>query len=315
MSLRVAFMGSPEFSVPVLSEILANGHEVVAVYTQPPRPAGRRGLELTPCPVDAFARKSGLDVRSPINFKDQKDIDEFAALGADVAIVVAYGLLLPVEILEAPHYGCLNLHASLLPRWRGAAPIHRAVMAGDIETGVMVMKMDEGLDTGPVCLSEKVTIGSDQTTGELHDQLSTIGASLMVRALAALSRGSLEDVPQDDDGALYARKIKKAEAHINWDAPARDVHNQIRGLSPFPGAWFEVEQGGKPVRVKVLRSHLADTDVGHKGKAGELLDDSLTVACGSGAVKLVRLQRAGKSAMDADDFQRGAALQKGDQLL
>lgn len=314
MSLRVAFMGSPEFSVPVLSEILANGHEVVAVYTQPPRPAGRRGLELTPCPVDKFARNSGLDVRSPVNFKDRKDIEEFAALDADVAIVVAYGLLLPKEILDAPHYGCLNVHASLLPRWRGAAPIHRAVMAGDEETGVMVMKMDEGLDTGPVCLSEKVTIGSDLTTGELHDQLSTIGASLIVRALSALSRGSLEEVPQAGVGTLYARKIKKEEAHINWDAPARIVHNQIRGLCPFPGSWFEIEQGGKTVRVKVLRSTLVDEAEGNE-KPGTVLDDQLTVSCGSGAIRLLRLQRAGKTALDADEFQRGAAIKKGDQLL
>lgn len=311
MTLRIVFMGSPDFSVPVLSELMAAGHEIACVYTQPPRPAGRRGLELTPCPVDAFARKSGLDVRSPVNFKNDKDIDDFRAVGADVAVVVAYGLLLPQSVLNAPKYGCLNLHASLLPRWRGAAPIHRAIMAGDKESGVMVMQMDEGLDTGPVCLAEKQTIGDNMTTGELHDQLAHIGASLMVRALAALSRGSLEAAAQEEDGVKYAHKIKKEEARIDWSRPSEEIHNHIRGLAPFPGAWCELVEGDKTHRVKLLRSELSEGS----GAPGSVLDDELSIACGSGAVRLLRLQRAGKSAMDASEFLKGHKITTGDRLL
>jgi len=298
--MRVVFMGTPEFSVPTLTEIVSAGHEVVAVYTRAPKPAGRGQAERK-SPVHLAAEEFGLPVFTPRSLKGEAEQIVFSSHGADVAIVVAYGLLLPRPILEAPALGCLNLHGSLLPRWRGAAPIQRAIMAGDTQTGVMVMQMDEGLDTGPVALADVIPIGPDMTAGELHDQMMRVGADLMGRALAALERGSLDFTPQAEDGALYASKIEKAEARIDWTRPAHEVHNHIRGLSPFPGAWFELDLAGKPVRIKALRSTLAQADAA----PGTLLDN-LTIACGTGAVRLTQVQREGKSAMDATTFLRGA---------
>lgn len=322
MSLRVVFMGTPDFAVPTLVEIVGQGHEVVAVYSQPPRPAGR-GLQPTPSPVHRQAEALGIPVLTPTSLKSADEQDRFRAHDADVAVVVAYGLILPVPILEAPREGCVNLHASLLPRWRGAAPIHRAIMAGDRETGVAVMRMEAGLDTGPVAMTERVAIRPDETTGDLHDRLARLGADLMVRALAALSRGALGAVPQAAEGVTYAAKIDKAEARIDWSLPAATVHDRIRGLSPFPGAWCEATIGGKPERVKVLRSTLAPAAATPEsvppgsvaaGAPGTLLDDRLTVACGSGAVRLIELQRAGGKALRAEDFLRGAALAPGARL-
>ncbi|MBN9044125.1 MAG: methionyl-tRNA formyltransferase [Rhizobiales bacterium] len=303
--MRIVFMGTPEFSVPILTAIIGHGYEVVAVYSQPPRPAGR-GMELTRSPVHEKAEQFGIPVFTPKSLKGADEQAVFASLDADVAIVVAYGLLLPKAVLDAPRLGCYNGHASLLPRWRGAAPIQRAIMAGDSETGMMIMKMDEGLDTGPVAMAEMVAITPDMTAGELHDRLSLIGADLMVRALGALERESLTLQPQADEGVTYAAKIDKAEARIDWSKPARDVHNAIRGLSPFPGAWCEMEINGRAERVKLLRSALADGS----GMPGTLLDDRLTVACGEGAVRLVTLQRSGGKPMPAQDFLRGAPVTK-----
>jgi methionyl-tRNA formyltransferase len=297
--MKVVFMGTPDFAVPTLTEIVMRGHEVVAVYTRAPRPAGR-GQELRKSPVHLAAEEFGIPVFTPKNFKDEADRDTFASLGADVGVVVAYGLLLPKAILDAPQKGCLNLHGSLLPRWRGAAPIQRAVMAGDARTAASIMKMDEGLDTGPVALVEEIPIGPEMTAGELHDQMMRRGADLMGRALAALDRDGLVFTPQPQDGVSYAKKIDKAEARIDWSGSAEAVHNHIRGLSPFPGAWFSIDLGGKPVRVKVLRSRLAEG----QGAPGTVLD-GLTIACGTGAVQLVRVQREGKGAMDAEAFLRG----------
>ncbi|MFH1555198.1 MAG: methionyl-tRNA formyltransferase [Pseudomonadota bacterium] len=308
MLMRIVFMGTPDFAVPTLSEIVARGHEVVAVYSRAPAPAGRRGLDLTPSPVHAVAEKFGLPVLTPKTLRTDEAAQQMRDLQADVAVVVAYGLILPQPILDAPELGCLNLHASLLPRWRGAAPIQRAVMAGDTQTGIAVMKMEAGLDTGPVGLLERVAIGPDMTSGELHDALMVLGADLMGRALAALERGGLHFTPQTEDGVLYAAKIAKSEARIDWSRPARAVHNQIRGLSPFPGAWFPL--GEEEARVKVLRSTLAEG----VGAPGEVLDDGLTIACGEGAVRLVQLQKAGKQPMGADTFLRGNALSAGTRL-
>jgi methionyl-tRNA formyltransferase len=299
--MRIVFMGTPEFAVPTLSEIVAGGHQVVAVYTRAPRPAGRGQAERK-SPVQVSAEGFGLPVLTPKTLKDADAQGVFALHDADVAVVVAYGLLLPKPILEAPRFGCLNLHGSLLPRWRGAAPIQRAVMAGDARTGVMVMRMEEGLDTGPVGLVEEMPIGPDMTAGELHDKMMLVGADLMGRALAALERGSLDFTPQDEAGATYASKIEKAETRVDWLRPAGEVHNHIRGLSPFPGAWFELALGGTPVRIKALRSTLAEGS----GAPGAILDDQLTIACGEGAVRLTLVQREGKGAMDAATFLRGA---------
>jgi len=306
MTLRVVFMGTPDFSVPVLSEIIGAGHDVVAVYSQPPRPAGR-GMAERPSPVHAFATNAGIPVLTPRSLRNDDAQAAFAAHAADVAVVVAYGLILPKPILNAPRHGCLNLHASALPRWRGAAPIQRAIMAGDAETAVMVMRMEEGLDTGPVCLAEHTPIGADETAGDLHDRLSVMGASLMVRALAALERGSLSQTPQPEAGVTYAVKIDKAEARIDFARSGREVHDLIRGLSPFPGAWFEVGTGAARERIKVLRSTRIDV----AGRPGEILDDRLSVACGEGAVRLLTLQRAGKKPMAAEDLLRGFVLGKG----
>ncbi|MEP2942761.1 MAG: methionyl-tRNA formyltransferase [Hyphomicrobiales bacterium] len=309
--MRVVFMGTPDFSVPTLMEIIAQGHEVVAVYSQPPRKAGR-GMELKKSPVHEKAEQFGLPIFTPLNFKDGADIDAFAAHEADVAVVVAYGLLLPRAVLDAPHHGCLNLHASLLPRWRGAAPINRAIMAGDKETGIMVMQMEEGLDTGPVAMVEHLPIEADMTAGELHDQLMVLGGDLMVRALGGIERGGLSARKQETTGIDYAHKLTKEEARIDWSKSACDVHNHIRGLSPFPGAWCEFELAGKRHRLKILKSIVID-DL--EGPAGTILDDALTIACGTGAIRLVSVQRSGKGVMDAAEFLRGNALIKGAALI
>ncbi|MEW9807238.1 methionyl-tRNA formyltransferase [Mesorhizobium sp. ZMM04-5] len=307
MPLRIVFMGTPEFSVPTLRAIAEAGHEVVAVYTQPPRPAGRRGLELTPSPVQREAERLGVEVRSPVSLKGQAEQAAFAALKADAAVVVAYGLLLPQAILEGTRLGAWNGHASLLPRWRGAAPIQRAIMAGDGETGMMVMKMDAGLDTGPVALSRRVGIGPNETAGELHDRLMQVGAPLMVEALAALEAGTLALEPQSDEGVIYARKIDKAETRVDWRLPAGELHNRIRGLSPFPGAWCEMTLGGRAERLKILRSALSEGT----GGPGQVIDGNLTVACGSGAVRITELQRAGGRPATAQEFLRGAKMEEG----
>jgi len=308
MSLRVVFMGTPDFSVPTLMEIVGQGHDVVAVYSQPPRPAGR-GMDLKKSPVHEAAESFGIPVYTPSSLKGADEQEAFAALDADVAVVVAYGLILPRAILDAPQFGCFNLHASLLPRWRGAAPINRAIMAGDAETAVQVMRMEEGLDTGPVCLSETVAIGDNMTAGELHDRLSGLGGDLMVRALAALSRSALDEQAQADEGVTYADKLSKQETRIDWSKPAAEVHNQIRGLSPFPGAWCEITLGGKAERVKILRSTLGEGE----GSPGTVLytNDVPVIACGTGAVRLEQVQRAGKKPMSGADFLRGASLSDG----
>lgn len=311
MPLRVVFMGTPDFAVPTLTEIVGQGHDVVAAYSQPPRPAGR-GLDLTPSPVHRQAERFGIPVFTPTTLKSEEERDRFASHDADVAAVVAYGLILPRAILDTPREGCLNLHASLLPRWRGAAPIQRAIMAGDAETGVEVMRMEAGLDTGPVCMMERVTIGSDETTGQLHDRLARLGADLMARALAALSRGALTCTPQAVDGVTYAHKIDKAEARIDWSRPAREIHDRIRGLAPSPGAWCEMPLAGKVERVKILRSALR-SDV-ESVVPGTILDGDMTVACGVGAVRLLELQRAGGRPLKAADFARGLSLAPGTVL-
>jgi methionyl-tRNA formyltransferase len=298
--MKIIFMGTPEFAVPTLTEIVSTGHEVVAVYTRAPKPAGRGQAERK-SPVHEAAESFGIPVFTPRSLRQAPEQEVFASLDADVAVVVAYGLILPRPILEAPRLGCLNLHGSLLPRWRGAAPIQRAVMAGDARTGIMVMQMDEGLDTGAVGLIEEMPIGPDMTSGEVHDRMMLVGADLMGRALAALDRGSLHFTPQPEEGVTYAAKIDKAEARIDWTKPASEVHNLIRGLSPFPGAWFELELNGTPTRIKALRSTL----VAGQGAPGTILPD-LTIACGTGAIRLTMVQREGKGAMDAATFLRGA---------
>ena len=313
MALRIVFMGTPDFSVPTLAALAGAGHEIVAVYSQPPRPAGRRGLELVKSPVHQAAEVLGIPVHTPVNVREEADREAFRALDADVAVVVAYGLLLPEAILSGTRLGCYNGHASLLPRWRGAAPIQRAIMAGDSETGMMVMKMDKGLDTGPVALTRRVAIGDTMTAGELHDRLMQAGGALMAEAMAKLAAGDLPLTPQAEEGVLYASKIDKAETRIDFSRPARDVHNHIRGLSPFPGAWFELSIAGKPERVKVLASEqAAETTV---EPAGTVLDDRLAVASGDGgAVRLVRLQKAGGKPLDAADFLRGTPVAPGQVL-
>jgi methionyl-tRNA formyltransferase len=309
MSLRLVFMGTPQFSVPTLEAVLGAGHAVVAAYSQPPRPAGR-GMSQTKSPVHVCAESHGIPVSTPISLKSDDERAAFRALDADAAVVVAYGLLLPQAILDCPKFGCYNLHASALPRWRGAAPIQRAIMAGDTATASIVMRMEAGLDTGPMCLTAPMAIGPDMTAGELHDALSVAGARLMVEALAALEAGTLTPVPQPADGATYAAKIDKAEARIDFKRSARDVHNAIRGLSPFPGAWCETQSGGKPERLKVLRSTLAEGS----GAPGTVLDDRLTVACGSGAIRFTQVQRPGKKPQTADELLRGFSLPSGTSL-
>jgi methionyl-tRNA formyltransferase len=304
MALRLAFMGTPEFAVPTLAELIAQGHDVAAVYCQPPRPKGR-GLAMEKSPVQKFAETAGLEVRTPISLKGAEAQAAFAALGLDVAVVVAYGLLLPKPILEAPRLGCFNLHGSLLPRWRGAAPIQRAVMAGDAETGVMVMRMEEGLDTGPVLMAERVAIGR-QTAGELAERLARVGADLMVRALGALERGAIEAQPQVEEGATYAKKISKDEARIDWSKSAAEIDCLIRGLSPAPGAWTEA----KGERLKIIYAE----PVPGKGNPGEVTGDDPTIACGAGALRLLKVQRAGGKAMTAADLLKGFALPRGTRL-
>ncbi len=303
--MRIIFMGTPEFALPTLAGIVAAGHEVAAVYSQPPRPAGR-GMADKKSPAHLFAERHDLTVLTPKSLKGEPEQQAFAAHGADVAVVVAYGLILPKPVLAAPRHGCLNLHASALPRWRGAAPIQRAVMAGDTETAATVMRMDEGLDTGPICRAERVSIGPDTTAGELHDMLAETGAALMVRALGALQRGELDCAPQPVDGVTYAAKIDKAEARIDFARPAREVHNRVRGLSPAPGAWFEAAHEGRKERVKLLRTQL----VNHPSSAppGTVLDDTLAIACGEGAVRVLEVQRSGRKPMAAAEFLRGFPL-------
>lgn len=310
--MRLAFMGTPAFSVPALVELIAAGHDVAAVYTQPPRPAGR-GQKLTKSPVHEMAESHGIDVRHPETLREPADRAAFAALDLDLAVVVAYGLILPRAVLEAPRLGCINLHASMLPRWRGAAPMQRAIMAGDTVTAMQVMQMEKGLDTGPVLLSETVPIAPDETAGSLHDRLASIGADMLPRALAALERGSLEPTPQTEDGVTYAEKISSAEAQIDWRRPAHEVDCHIRGLSPVPGAWFELAgKDGKPVRCKALMSRPAEGG----GAPGTVLETgkALVIACGEGAVALTRLQRAGKGVQPAEDFLRGTQLSPGDRV-
>jgi methionyl-tRNA formyltransferase len=303
MPLRIVFMGTPEFAVPTLVEIVGRDHEVVAVYTRAPKPGGRRGLDPVPSPIEREARRFALPLLTPATLRTAEAVSAARAHAADVAIVVAYGLILPKAILEAFPLGAFNLHASLLPRWRGAAPINRAIMAGDPETGVMVMKMEEGLDSGPIAMAERVPIPFDATAGDLHDQLARLGADLVVRALAALERGSLTLTSQPEVGVTYAHKIANDETRIAWERPWQEVHNHIRGLSPVPGAWSEI--GG--VRVKVLRTIRSDGS----GVPGTVLDDELTVACGEGAVRIVELQRAGRQPMKAHEFLRGMPVAAG----
>jgi methionyl-tRNA formyltransferase len=304
--MRLVFMGTPDFAVPTLIEIVGRGYEVVAVYTRAPKPAGR-GMDLQVTPVEREARRFGIPVLTPKTLRSDEAVAAFRAHEADAAVVVAYGLILPVPVLEAVPLGCFNLHASLLPRWRGAAPINRAIMAGDAESGVMVMRMAEGLDTGPIALAERLAVAADMTAGELHDALARLGADLMVRALGALERGTLQLTPQPDEGVTYAAKIDKGETRIDWGRPWRQVHDHIRGLSPFPGAWFEFAKG---VRVKVLRTTRGEGS----GAPGTALDHQLTVACGDGAVRLTHVQRAGKQPMTAEEFLRGTKVPPGTRL-
>src|SRR6187402_3662087 len=306
MSLRLIFMGTPDFAVPTLLELVAHGHEVVAVYTRVPKPAGR-GMKLQPTPVEQEARRLGIPVLTPSTLKTPEALEEFGSHQADAAVVVAYGMILPKSILDAPPLGCFNLHASLLPRWRGAAPINRAIMAGDAESGVMVMKMDAGLDTGDVAMAERLTISDTMTAADLHDALAPLGADLMVRAMGGLERGGLQLRKQSEQGVTYAAKIEKAEARIDWKRPAREVLRHIHGLSPFPGAWCEIPLDGEATRVKILRCEPAKG----AGTPGEVLDDRLTIACGDGAIRIIELQRAGKAPMKAADFLRGTPLQAG----
>ena len=300
--MRLIFMGTPDFAVPTLVELAARGHEIAAVYTRAPKPAGR-GMDVQHTPVELEARRLALAVHTPRSLKDEEAQAAFRTHNADAAVVVAYGLILPKSVLEAPRLGCFNIHASLLPRWRGAAPINRAIMAGDTESGITIMKMDEGLDTGAIAMAERMPIGADITAGDLHDVLSRLGADLMLRALAAAERGSLTLTLQPDKGVTYAEKISKNETRIDWSKPWKQVHDHIRGLSPFPGAWFEIDGA----RIKALRSTKGEGS----GAAGTALDDKFTIACGTGAVRLTQVQRAGKEPMSADELLRGTPVKSG----
>jgi methionyl-tRNA formyltransferase len=302
MPLRLIFMGTPDFAVPTLRALAEHGHEIVAVYTRAAKPSGR-GMRLQPTPVEQEARRLGIPVFTPNTLKTPEAEAEFRAHNADAAVVVAYGMILPRSILDTPKLGCFNLHASLLPRWRGAAPINRAIMAGDVESGVMVMKMDVGLDTGDIALAESIAITDAMTAADLHDSLAPLGADLMARAMGALERGGLQLTRQSDHGVTYATKIEKAEARIDWNKPAHAVLRHIHGLSPFPGAWCEMPIEGE-TRVKILRCELANGS----GSPGELLKDRLTIACKDGAIRILELQRAGKAPMKAEDFLRGTPL-------
>ena len=306
--MRLAFMGTPEFAVPSLAELIASGHEIVAVYSQPPRPKGR-GQKLTPSPVHAFAESMGLPVFTPESMKTAEAIEVFQSLDLDAACVVAYGQILKPAVLDAPRLGCFNLHGSLLPRWRGAAPIQRAIMAGDKQTGVQIMRMSEGLDEGPILLGEVMDIRPDDTAASLSERMAHVGAGLWSRALAAIERGGATETPQAGE-PTYARKITPAEARIDWTRPAAEVDARIRGLSPFPGAWFEAPSEMGPVRIKALLSTRAQ----ETGAPGQVLDDVLTIACGAGAVRLIRVQREGKAAQSAEEMLRGVPLPAGTVL-
>ena len=310
MSLRLIFMGTPDFAVPTLLELVAHGHEIAAVYTRTAKPAGR-GMKLQPTPVAIEATRLGIPVLTPATLKTPEALEEFRACQADAAVVVAYGMILPQAILDAPKLGCFNLHASLLPRWRGAAPINRAIMAGDAETGVMVMKMEAGLDTGDVAMAERLAISDAMTAADLHDALAPLGGDLMVRAIGALERGRLQLTKQSEAGVTYAAKIDKAEAHIDWNKSAFEVLRHIHGLSPFPGAWCEMPLEGAAQRVKILRCEIA----GGSGEPGAVLDDRLTIACNQGALRILELQRAGKQPMKADEFLRGTPLKPPARLI
>lgn len=310
MPLRIIFMGTPAYAVPTLQALHDAGHEIVAVYSQPPRPAGRRGLELKPSPVHEAAERLGIPVFTPKSLKSDEEQAAFNTLEADAAVVVAYGLLLPKPVLDAPRLGAWNGHASLLPRWRGAAPIQRAIMSGDTRTGVMIMQMDVGLDTGPVALTQSVEISRSMTTGELHDTLARLTAELMTDAMARLERGELPVSPQAEQGVSYAAKISKEETRVDFTRAALDVHNHVRGLAPAPGAWFELQTGDRAERVKLLASEVV-ADVNHTKAPGTVLDDALTIACGEGAVRLLRLQKAGGKPLSAQDFLRGTPVTPG----
>ena len=310
MALRIIFMGTPEFAVPALAALVRDGHDIACVYTRAPKPGGRRGLTTLKSPVHQQAELLGLKVRTPKSLKGEDEQAAFGGLGADVAVVVAYGLILPAPILQGTRLGCYNGHASLLPRWRGAAPIERAIMAGDTQTGMMVMKMDEGLDTGPVAMSRKVAIPPDMTAGELHDALMLEGGTLIAEAMRRLEAGDLPVTAQSEEGVTYAAKIDKAETRIDFARPAVDVHNRIRGLSPFPGAWLEMEFGGRRERVKVLRSQLGEGSAA----PGTVLDDRLLVGCAEGAVRLTRLQKAGGKPLSAEEFLRGNSVARGTRV-
>ncbi len=308
--MRIVFMGTPDFAVPTFSRLLADGHEILACYTRAPQPAGR-GQKERKSPVHQLARKAGVPVFTPASLRDEAVQDQFRAHGAQLGVVVAYGLILPRPVLDAPDYGCLNLHGSALPRWRGAAPIQRAIMAGDEKTAVQVMAMDAGLDTGPVCASEEIVIGPQMTAGQLHDRMKEIGADLMGRTLGALERGELRFTPQSEQGVTYAAKIEKEETRIDWKQPAGLVHNLVRGLSPFPGAWSEFDIRGKPVRIKILHSEVVPAS----GAPGKILhEEGLVIACGQNAIRVLQVQRAGKGAMGTQEFLRGAG-NLGGQML
>ena len=317
--MRLAFLGTPDFAVKSLAELAAAGHEIAAVYAQPPAPRGR-GQAVRPSPVQAFAESLGLPVHTPASMRDPAEVAAFAALVLDAAVVVAYGQILPRAVLEAPRLGCFNLHASLLPRWRGAAPIQRAIMSGDPLTGVQVMRMTEGLDEGPVLLSETTRIDAADTAGGLSERLAAIGAGLLPRALAAIERGGAVERPQPAEGVTYARKILSQEARIDWSRPAAEVDRHVRGLSPFPGAWFLAPPRGEdadtlpPVRVKALLSRV-ETELGDRtGAPGQTLDDHLLVACGSGSVRLLQVQREGRGVQDLESFVRGFPIPRGTRL-
>jgi methionyl-tRNA formyltransferase len=311
MPLRLIFMGTPDFAVPTLRALHDARHEIVAIYTRAPKPGGRRGLQLQPTPIEQEARRLGIPVLTPKTLKTPEALEEFRAHNADAAVVVAYGMILPQAILDVPKFGCFNLHASLLPRWRGAAPIERAIMAGDAASGITVMKMDAGLDTGDVAMAERVTIADQMTASDLHDALAPLGADLMVRAIGALEKGALQLVKQGEQGVTYAAKIDKAEARIDWNKPARAVLRHIHGLSPFPGAWSEIGGEGETARIKILRCELASGC----GPPGAVLDDRLTIACADGAIRILELQRAGKAPMQAVEFLRGTPLKAGARFL
>lgn len=309
MPYHLIFMGSPDFSVPALAALLDAGHDIVAVYSQPPRPAGR-GHKEKPSAVHAFALEHGLTVHTPVSLKGEDEQAALAALGADACVVVAYGLLLPKAVLEAPKLGCFNVHASLLPRWRGAAPIERAIMAGDEETGVSIMQMDEGLDTGPVLLNGKIPILATTTAETLHDALSGLGARLMLEALEGLASGALTPAPQAEDGVSYASKLRKAEGRLDWHRPAVELERQVRALNPRPGVWFEHDGN----RIKVLAAEVTN-EAGRSEEAGTVVDGALSVACGEGKLRLLRLQRAGKGTQAATEFLHGYTIEKGGRLL